>query len=312
MLQQLNTYMTTLNLLPDYISAYRKNYSMETVLVKIHNDILKAIEEQKGVLLTGLDLSAAVDTVDYNILIMVLRNMYGVGGLASMWFKDYLRNMAVQVLIGNSVSEAVGIPFSVPQGLCAGPVLYNMHSSMMDKLTQGYLVNLIGYADDKTRYNIFHLNNKGDEDSKRHNMENCMAGIAEWTHENRLKLNNEKTEFIVFASERQRKKVTSREIGTDGIKVGTADEIKYVGMWLNHSLTITKQVATVCSKVSRNISLIRKNRKYLYIESCQKLASGLVIGLLVYGNALYYGVPKRSHKASETSKLCCKSNRRQK
>ena len=101
-------------------------------------------------------------------------------------------------------------------------------------------------------------------------MENCQSGIAEWTCENRLKLNNEKTEFIVFASERQRNKVTSMEIGICGIKDGAADELKYMGMWLNHSLTMTKQVATGYIKVSRNVSLMRKNRKYLSIESCQK------------------------------------------
>ena len=125
--------------------------------------------------------------------------MFGIGGLALEWFKDYLRNRAVQVLIGNSVSEAEGIPFLVPQGSCAGPVLYNMYSSTMGKLTQGYLVNLLGYA----LYDTFNLNNSGDEDSERHNMENCLSGIAKWTCENRLKLNNEKTEFIVFTSERQ-------------------------------------------------------------------------------------------------------------
>ena len=79
---------------------------------------------------------------------MVLKNMYGIGGLALEWFTDYVSSRAVQVLIGNSVSEAVDIPFSVPQGSCAGPVLYNMYSSTMDKLPQGYLVNLLGYADD--------------------------------------------------------------------------------------------------------------------------------------------------------------------
>ena len=143
--------MTTLSLPLDYISTHRKkNFTTETVLVKIHHDILKAFERQKGVLLTGLDLSAASDTVDHDILIMVLANMYGIGGLVLEWFKDYLRNRAVQVLIGNSVSEVVGIPFSVPQGSCASPILYNMYPSMVGKLTQGYLVNLLGYADDKT------------------------------------------------------------------------------------------------------------------------------------------------------------------
>ena len=107
-----------------------------------------------------------------------------------------------------------------------------------------------------------------------------------------LKLSNEKTEFIVLASERQRHKVTSVDTGVDGIKFGAADDIKYVGMRLDISLTMRKQVAAVC-KVSRNIALIRRNRKYLSLESCQKLASGLAMAKLDYGNALYYGLPNK-------------------
>ena len=37
---------------------------------------------------------------------------------------------------------------------------------MMDNVTKGYLVNLLGYSDDKTLYDTFNLNSKGDEDSK--------------------------------------------------------------------------------------------------------------------------------------------------
>ena len=141
----------------------------------------------------------------------------------------------------------------------------------------------------KTLHDTFNLNSMGGEDSKRHNMENCLLGIAEGTCENGPKLNNEKTEFVVFASERQRPKVTSTDIAVDGIKVGAADDIKYVGMWHDNSLTRRKEVAAVSSKVSRNIALIRRNRKYLSLESCQKLASDLVMAILNYGNALYMG-----------------------
>ena len=140
---------------------------------------------------------------------------------------------------------------------------------MMGHLTQGYPINLLEYANDKTLYDTLNLNSMGDENRKRHNMENYLSRITEWTCENRLKLHNEKTEFTVFASERQIHKVTSMEIGIDGIKVVAADDIKYVGMWLDNSLTMQKQVAIVCRKVSRNIALIRKNKKYLFMESCQ-------------------------------------------
>ena len=61
----------------------------------------------------------------------------------------------------------------------------------MGKLTQGYLVNPLGYADEKTLYDTFNLNSMGGEDSKRHTMENCLLGIAESKCENRLKQNNE-------------------------------------------------------------------------------------------------------------------------
>ena len=81
MMHQLICYMTTQNLLPDYILAYRKNFSTKPILVKINQDILRASEKLKEVLLMGLDLSMAFDTMDHNILIMVLANTYGIGGL---------------------------------------------------------------------------------------------------------------------------------------------------------------------------------------------------------------------------------------
>ena len=139
----------------------------------------------------------------------------------------------MQVLIGNSISKAVGIPFFVLWVSCAGPVLYNMYSSRMGKLTLCYIVNLLVYADYKTVYDSFHLKSMDNKGSKRQNMENCLSGIVEWTGKNRFKLNNEKTEFMAFASERQRHKVTSMDIGKDGIKVGAADDIKHVGGWLD-------------------------------------------------------------------------------
>ena len=75
----------------DYQSAYHANYSCETALLKVMNDILWAMERQDITALITIHLSAAFDTVDHNILIEVLHRRFGVTETALEWFASYLR-----------------------------------------------------------------------------------------------------------------------------------------------------------------------------------------------------------------------------
>ena len=82
MLHQLKNHCDTYNLLPDYQSAYHENYSCETCLLRLTNDILWACEHQSVMSLTVLDLSAAFDTVDHSILTSTLKTKFGINELA--------------------------------------------------------------------------------------------------------------------------------------------------------------------------------------------------------------------------------------
>ena len=73
-------------------SAYRRQHSTETALACVHNDILCALDDQKAVLLLMLDLSAAFDTMDHEIMLHRLRNDFGVTGSAHMWYSSYFSN----------------------------------------------------------------------------------------------------------------------------------------------------------------------------------------------------------------------------
>ncbi len=68
-------------------SAYLKYRSTETALVKVHNDIMEAIDGGSSVILVLLDLSAAFDTVDHEILLYILEKRLRVTGSALLWFK---------------------------------------------------------------------------------------------------------------------------------------------------------------------------------------------------------------------------------
>ena len=71
-------------------------------MLKVLSDILLAIDAGDLSALVLLDLSAAFDTVDHNILIRQLKTTYGVTGMVSQWFQTYLVGRRQYVRTGSS------------------------------------------------------------------------------------------------------------------------------------------------------------------------------------------------------------------
>ena len=68
---------------------YRVHHSTETAVLKVLSDILLAVDNGDLSVLALLDLSAALDTVDHDILLTRLRVSYGVGGPVLEWFRSW-------------------------------------------------------------------------------------------------------------------------------------------------------------------------------------------------------------------------------
>ena len=85
-------------------SAYRDKHSTETALIKVQNDILSALDAGSSAILLMMDLSAAFDTIDHDILLSRLCNVYGITGDALDWFRSYLTGRIQRVVIENAVS----------------------------------------------------------------------------------------------------------------------------------------------------------------------------------------------------------------
>ena len=82
------------------------------------------MEKQEVTALIALDLSAAFDTVDHDILLEVLENQYGVCKTALQWLDSYLRPRNCRVSVNSAQSMPRPLECSVPQGSCLGPWLY--------------------------------------------------------------------------------------------------------------------------------------------------------------------------------------------
>ena len=78
--------------------------------------MLMNFESQNLTPLVAIDLSAAFDTVNHNLLLQVLNQCYGVCDSALKWVTSYLEDRSFQVVINGSNASPVNINFSVPRG----------------------------------------------------------------------------------------------------------------------------------------------------------------------------------------------------
>ena len=119
--KQLNNYIDSEGLSNVNQSTYRRLHSTESALLKIQNDIAALMDSGKAVTVTLLNLSAAFDTVDHDILFNSLRDLFGVDGTVLRWIKSYLANRKQKVKQDNYFSDAFSLPYGVPQGFVLLP-----------------------------------------------------------------------------------------------------------------------------------------------------------------------------------------------
>ena len=196
--KRLSSHKTSESLYEPFQSAYRAGHSTETAVVRVQNDILEAIDSGKCVFLVLLDLSAAFDTVSHDILLDRLSTDSGISGSALSWISSYLTNRTQSVLVSGKYSDPAHLRYGVPQGSVLGPALFSDYSSPVASLIRSFNIIAHCYADDTQLYVPF---TPGvDEEEVRNKLEDCIDALRVWMNKNRLKLNDKKTEFIIFGT----------------------------------------------------------------------------------------------------------------
>ena len=116
---RLHEYLLSNHLHEPLQSAYKPFHSCETALVRVHNDVIRAIDNRQCVILLLLDLSAAFDTVAHEILLNRLNSKFGISGTALNWFQSYLTGRTQSVLINGNKSQPRNLSCGVTPRLCA-------------------------------------------------------------------------------------------------------------------------------------------------------------------------------------------------
>ena len=145
---QIGSFLESTNKSNNFQPADKQLHSTETALLKIHNDVLTAMDSGKVTALTLLDISAAFDTIDHSILLQRLEMWYGFGGLVISWLRSYLSDRFQSVQLDHCLSKNVTLPFGVPQGSVLGPLLFSLYTGPLNRVIASQSVPHHLYADD--------------------------------------------------------------------------------------------------------------------------------------------------------------------
>ena len=290
-LSRINTHLQTFPSLCRFQSAYRKFHSTETALLRIHNDLLLASNRQQVSALILLDLSAAFDTIDHQILLTRLSSFFGFSGTALSLLESYLSNRLQYVTIDNHSSDPLLITTGVPQGSVLGPLLFSLYTSPISNIFLNSKVKFHLYADDTQLYISF---SSSESFTNLATLPSTLDSVYSWFTLNRLSVNPDKTEYLLIGTHQQRSKVIDSSLSFCGTSLVPSSHVRNLGVEFDSDLSFNHHISNVCRSSFYQIRQLRQIRSSLDLDSSILLANGLVSSKLDYCNSLLYNLPVNS------------------
>ena len=277
----------------EFQSAYRSNHSTETALLHIVNDILISMDNRRAICVVMLDLSAAFDTLDHDILIERLSNTQGLGPGVTDWLNSYLRGRIQRVNIDEATSGYIDLLDGAVQGSKLGCRLYKKYVEPLGNMLKHSDCDYHGYADDNTIWKSVNPRSPSDINAGLTALNNTIEQTRNWMYANKLCLNDSKTEFIVFGLNRHISEMPecSFKIGEEIIQ--PVKVVKNLGVLLDMQLNFRLHISNVVRVCRYHIRRTWFIRRYLTEEAAKRIMLATVTCRLDYCNSLLINLPNK-------------------
>ena len=274
MYRQLFRFLEVHNVLYSLQFGFQENHSIDHALVSLTEAIRNTLDNKRFGCGIFIDLQKAFDTVNPEILLSKLEH-YGVRGCALEWFRSYLSDRKQYVSVNGSNSNLLSITCGVPQGSVLGPLLFLVYINDLPNASKK--LNFYLFADDTNIYceskdlsNLLKIVNKE------------LRSIKRWLDANKLSLNIDKTNYIIFHS-------SSRNVPSDStIKIGKKQIkrvklVKFLGLLLDEHLSWKYHLSELSKKLARTCGIFFKIRNLLPLDVLLCLYNALFLSFLQYG-----------------------------
>ena len=259
--------------------GFRKYHSTTLALIDTVDFIRKHINNKEYVLGIFLDVEKAFDSIDHSVLLKKLAH-YGFRGHVNSFLSSYLAGRMQYTYINGCESQHLAINYGVPQGSILGPLLFILFVNDISESVPGSKCNL--FADD-TSVLIHHK----DINVLKQEGETIARNIYKWFVLNRLSLSICKSNFVLFRGKKKNANIDFNEIKLDHDSIPRASFVKYIGIYIDETLSWNKHITEVCKSLVKYFTVFYNIRKGISKHLARTIYYTCIYSRIKYGIEIY-------------------------
>ena len=269
----------------------RSQHSTTTCLGEILEDAKKALEDKKLVAIVAIDLSAAYDLVDHEILYERCRLMLNLDPGTLSWLRSFLgnRSQLVELSIVRSRIRATGTQGVVQGGPSSG-LLFNIYiNTLPAQVNHQTLATTTNHSTCKQYIDDGSIIARGRNINElKRNIESDYEGMRLYLEEHKMVINPEKTQLMQLLPY---KETDQLQINLNGVTITNQKSIKILGLTITEDLKfdefIWKGKNSLIRRVQYRTSMVRTLKTFLPKKILYQVGNSLINSTIQYGAALW-------------------------
>ena len=123
-------------------------------------------------------------------------------------------------------------------------------------------------------------------------VQSCGESVKVWMTNNKLKMNQEKTDIIPVATEHKLKSISNQSnLLFCGSSISFSSSVRNLGVFLDSTLSMETHINRLRRTLFLELRRIGHIRPYLSLNATKKLVSAFVLSRMDYCNSLFAGLP---------------------
>ena len=267
--------------LSPYLSAYRRNYSCQTALLRILEELRIACDHKSIAAIVGIDLTKAFDCLPHELLLAKLKS-YGLSSDCLLSLRSYLTDRFQRVKIGDTFSDWTRINRGVPQGSVLGPLLFNIFINDLLHISCSSEINT--YADD-TQF----FTSGQDPVTIQLSMQADLQSASEWFQSNGMGLNVDKCLSMWVGSNSE-----DLPLQLKNRNLQLSSSMKLLGITIDNAVNFHEHVSGLVRKVSNQLQVLKRHKRLIPTGAKKRLYESFILSHLNYCSVIWLHCGKKN------------------